>query len=124
MYKLWSSLCKFLHPPATSPISGPDILLSTQFSNTLGLCSSLSVRDQVSHPYKTIDTLIVLYTCILIFTFLDTDGKTRDTESMVADSRRILSIRNSFLSSFMIQRGIEVRISQETWRWPKLGRNM
>jgi hypothetical protein len=32
---------------------GPNILLSTLFSNTLGLCSSLSVRDQVSHPYKT-----------------------------------------------------------------------
>jgi hypothetical protein len=23
------------------------------FSNTLCLCSSLNVRDQVSHPYKT-----------------------------------------------------------------------
>jgi hypothetical protein len=26
--------------------------LSTLFSNTLNLCSSLSARDQVSHPYK------------------------------------------------------------------------
>jgi hypothetical protein len=31
---------------------GPNILLSTLFSNTLSLCSSLSVRDQVWHPYK------------------------------------------------------------------------
>jgi polysaccharide pyruvyl transferase WcaK-like protein len=30
---------------------GPNILLSTLFSNTLNLCSSLNVRDQVSHPY-------------------------------------------------------------------------
>jgi hypothetical protein len=30
----------------------PDILLITLFSNTLNLCSSLSARDQVSHPYK------------------------------------------------------------------------
>jgi hypothetical protein len=31
---------------------GPNILLSTLFSNTLSLCPSLSVRDQVSHTYK------------------------------------------------------------------------
>jgi hypothetical protein len=31
----------------------PNILLNTLFSNTLNLCSSLNVRDQVSHPYKT-----------------------------------------------------------------------
>jgi polysaccharide pyruvyl transferase WcaK-like protein len=30
-----------------------NILLSAIFSSTLSLCSSLSVRDQVSHPYKT-----------------------------------------------------------------------
>jgi hypothetical protein len=28
------------------------ILLSTLFSNTLSLCSSLNVREQISHPYK------------------------------------------------------------------------
>jgi hypothetical protein len=32
---------------------GPNIFLSILFSNTLSLCSSLYVRDQVSHPYKT-----------------------------------------------------------------------
>jgi hypothetical protein len=50
-YKLWSSsLCNFLHSPVTSSLLGPNILLRTLFSNTLSLCSSLSVRDQVSHP--------------------------------------------------------------------------
>jgi hypothetical protein len=39
------------------------------FSNTLNLCSSLNVRDKVSHPYKTTGKIIVLY--ILIFTFVD-----------------------------------------------------
>jgi hypothetical protein len=29
---------------------GPNILLSSMFSNTLNLCSSRNVRDQVSHP--------------------------------------------------------------------------
>jgi hypothetical protein len=38
-----------------SPTSlfGPDILLSTLFSNTISVCSSLNVTDQVSNTYKT-----------------------------------------------------------------------
>jgi hypothetical protein len=47
-----SSLCSFL-PPTTSSLFCQNILLSTQFSNTLSVCSSLNVRDQVSHPHKT-----------------------------------------------------------------------
>jgi hypothetical protein len=42
----------------------------TLFSNILIICSSLNVRDQVSHPYKTTGRVMVLY--ILTFTFLDT----------------------------------------------------
>jgi hypothetical protein len=34
---LSSSLCNFLHYPVTSSLSGPNILLNTLFSNTLGL---------------------------------------------------------------------------------------
>jgi hypothetical protein len=37
--------------------------------NTPGLCSSLNVRDQVSHPYRTTGKIIVLF--ILIFKFFD-----------------------------------------------------
>jgi hypothetical protein len=48
-----SSLYSFLRPPVTSSLSGPNILLSTLFSDTLNLCSSLNVKDLVSHPYKT-----------------------------------------------------------------------
>jgi hypothetical protein len=47
----------------------PNILLSTLFSNTLSLCSFLNVRDQVSHPYRTIDKITV--SNILIFKCLD-----------------------------------------------------
>jgi hypothetical protein len=43
--------------------------LRTLFSNTLSLCSSLKVRDQVSHPYKTTGRITGFY--ILTFTFLD-----------------------------------------------------
>jgi polysaccharide pyruvyl transferase WcaK-like protein len=43
----------------------PNILLGTLFSNTLNLCASLSVRDQVSHQYKTTGETMVIH--ILIF---------------------------------------------------------
>jgi hypothetical protein len=55
-----SSLSSFLQPPVTSSLVGPNILICTLFSNTLNLCSSLYVRDQVSHPYKTTGKIIVL----------------------------------------------------------------
>jgi hypothetical protein len=68
-YKLWSSLCSFPHPPITSSPFDPNIHYSTLFSNSLSQCSSLNVRDQVSHPCRTTGKIIVLY--ILIFMFVD-----------------------------------------------------
>jgi hypothetical protein len=49
-----------LHSSVTSSLLGLNILLSALFSNTLSLCSSLDVRDQASHPYKTTGKIIVL----------------------------------------------------------------
>jgi hypothetical protein len=46
-----SSLRSFLHPPVTSSLLNPNILLSTSFSNTPSLCSSLNVGDHVSQQY-------------------------------------------------------------------------
>jgi hypothetical protein len=43
--------------------------LITPLSHTLNPCPSLSVRDNVSQPYKTTGNIIVLY--ILVLTFLD-----------------------------------------------------
>jgi hypothetical protein len=57
--KLWSPSCSFLWP-LTCYLLDADILLSTLFSNTLNLWSSLNVRDQVSHPYKTTSKIAVL----------------------------------------------------------------
>jgi hypothetical protein len=52
-YKLWSSsLCSILQPPYNTVLLGPNIHLSSLFSNTFNLCPSLSVRNLVSHPYK------------------------------------------------------------------------
>jgi TctA family transporter len=58
-----------MQPPVTSSLFGPNILLNTLFSNTWSICSSLNVRDQVSHPYRTTCKIIVLF--ILIFMFLE-----------------------------------------------------
>ena len=57
-----SSLCTFLHSPLTLSISGPNILLNTLFSNTLSLCTSCNMREQVSHPYLTYTLLFFNYT--------------------------------------------------------------
>jgi hypothetical protein len=60
-YRSWSSvLCSFLHSHITSSLLGPNISLSTPFSNTLSLFSSLTVTDQLSHPHKT-DTSTVMH---------------------------------------------------------------
>jgi len=66
---LSTSLCNVLHSPLTSSLLGPNTLLNTLFSNTLSLRYSINVNNQISHPYKTTDNIIVLY--ILIFKFLD-----------------------------------------------------
>jgi len=57
------SLCSLLHSPITSSLLGKIVFFNALFLNTLSLYSSLSVRDQVSHPYKTTGSITVL--CIL-----------------------------------------------------------
>jgi hypothetical protein len=42
-----SSLCSFLHCLITSSRLGPNVFLSTVFSDTFSLCSSLNLIDQV-----------------------------------------------------------------------------
>jgi hypothetical protein len=43
---------QFSPAPVTSSLLGPNTLPSTLFSKTINLCSSNSVRDQVSQLYK------------------------------------------------------------------------
>ena len=63
------SLCSSLHYPVVLSFLGPNILLNTQFSNTLSLRSSLNVSHQFSHPHKTAGKIIVLLSPT--FKFLD-----------------------------------------------------
>lgn len=63
--KSWhSALHMFLHSPVT--LIHWNISLGTLFWNTLSLCSSVIVSEQVSHPFKA--------TCKVTFIFLDANG--------------------------------------------------
>jgi len=44
---------------ANFSLLGRSSLLSTLLTHTANLCSSLAIRDQVSHPHKTADRIIV-----------------------------------------------------------------
>jgi hypothetical protein len=67
-YKLWClSSCSLLQHPTTSSILSSNILLSTLFSDTLNLCSSLSVWDQVSWPHKTTGIISFVYFQLQVF---------------------------------------------------------
>ena len=58
---LISSLHSSLHSPVTSFLSGQNILISTLFSNILSVRVSINISDHVSHPYKTIGKIMILY---------------------------------------------------------------
>ena len=60
-HKTWSSAWyNFLHSPSPSSVLSTNTFLTTLFSNTFSLCSSLNMTDQVSHPCKTTGKTIVL----------------------------------------------------------------
>jgi len=58
---LSSTLCSFLHSPATCSLLVPNILLNTLFSNIPSLRSSFNVSDQVSHSFTSTGKIIFLY---------------------------------------------------------------
>jgi hypothetical protein len=97
VYKLWSSsLCSLLQPPATSSLLGPNVLCAL-LSDTLHLCSTLSVRYEFLHPYKTTAEIIVLY--ILMFSFLWKGRKTKDSD--MNNSKHSANLICSLISSWM-----------------------
>jgi hypothetical protein len=71
----WSpSSFRLFHCRVTSPLLGSNIFLIILLSDTLRLRSSLGVRDETSHPYKTTGKIIVLY----IFICMLRDSKLED----------------------------------------------
>jgi len=60
-YKLWSSsVWRLPQPSATFSVLVPNTLFNTLFSDTFNLRSSVSLKDQDSHPYRT-TCKIILY---------------------------------------------------------------
>lgn len=56
------------------------IFLSILFSDIPSLCFSVNARKQVSHQYKTVGRIIVLYLNLYAFRIKTADGKTKDSE--------------------------------------------
>ena len=72
---LSSLLYSLFNDPVTLSLLGPNVLLSTLFTNTLNLHTILIFNDQVSHPYKTTGKFIILYIVIFIFLASKLDNK-------------------------------------------------
>ena len=68
-HRLSSSLRSFLHSPVAYSLLGPNIPLSTPFSNTPQPTFLHQCERQVSHPYKT-GKIIVLHAIFIAFFFL------------------------------------------------------
>jgi hypothetical protein len=85
-----SSLCNFLHPPVASCPLGKSIPHNTLFSNTLSVFSSLKLRDQVSHPCKSImvqsPKKVVVAEFILLSLYMPgwSKGNHKETQSYLA----------------------------------------
>jgi len=96
-YRSLSSLLRgFFLYPLTSSLLGPNILLSTLFSNTLSLRSSLSVSNEVSHPYTaTKYKIIILY--VFFYLFLVSNLQDKRFCQMIASLPGLQSALNFFL---------------------------
>jgi hypothetical protein len=77
----------------TSSLFGPNILLSNLFSNTHSPCSSLNIRDQVSHSYRTTGKVIVL-NILIFYVFRQQTRRQKVLDWMVTCITRIQSPLN------------------------------
>ena len=83
-YKLWSTSLWSLHHSPFSSILGPNIRLRILFSDTLGLHSSLNVRDHVSHPYTTKHTHTDTHTHTYIYIYIYIYMKWNEMKSLLS----------------------------------------
>jgi hypothetical protein len=90
----------FLHPHITSSLAGPNIPMSTLFSDTLSLCPSHNVRHQVSHPYTTSGKIIVMH--IIIFNIFWHQMRKNVLNWMVTNITRIQFSLSFLLNQILI----------------------
>jgi hypothetical protein len=86
------------------------------FSNTHSLCFSFSVRDWVSHPYKTTYKIIFLY--ILIFIFLCNRRVDERFYPVVVNINRIQSTLNFFMSQILIYYCFKIKYFELNVQFP------
>jgi len=89
-----------LHSPVTLSFSDPSIFLNALFWNTLSLCSSQNVRDQVSHPHETTGKTTSL--CILSFIFWIANWKTEFLDWMVVGILWVQFALKFFMNAILI----------------------
>jgi hypothetical protein len=95
-------IMKFLiiQSSATSYHLGANILFSTPFSYIPNLCSSHSVKDQVSHPYKAAGKIIIF--CILICKFLERRWEDNYEQNSCEHSPDIISSISSWMQFWFV----------------------
>jgi hypothetical protein len=78
-YRVWNFSCSFLYFSIVSSLIVPNIIC-TLFSNTLVLCFSHNIRNQVSHQCVTTGEIMVYHILILRFLGRRWEDKTFWTE--------------------------------------------
>jgi len=106
------SLCSLIHFTVTFSLLGANIFLSTLFSDTLSVCSSLNVRDQVSDLTK-------LYFCMFQYLYHWRENwKTKESKSN--DIKHWL---HSSCSKFSQELNFDLlRLFPNTWSFPPFQR--
>jgi hypothetical protein len=92
-----------------------NILLSTPFSDTLCLCSSLNTRHKISHPHKTKGNIIVLYIlnlCLYAFQSVVLYGHVTWSLTLREEHRQCL---RTWCTEILVPINAEV-----TWGWIKV----
>jgi hypothetical protein len=117
-------ITQFFQPPITSSLFGPSILLLTLLSTTLSLRSSVSVRNEVSHLYRTPGKIIVF--CILNFTFIDStrEDKISDLERLrrmdvLKLSRAINHVNVERKTNVSESTVFIIRVDDRHWWWKR-----
>ncbi|KAJ4446326.1 hypothetical protein ANN_13021 [Periplaneta americana] len=127
-----SALYNFLRSPVTSSLLASNIFLSTLFSNTLNLCSSLKVRVQVSQPQNNrFSSFLAKIYCVVFNAYYQEQSKEEPSQSCCTETKRPLINESTNKSSMqavatlgvaVIAMGEEIGTEMSTRIFSQLGR--